>query len=208
MNNNENRTILFIGVGIIIGILISFALSPVMRYGGMMSWRTDSTLNQRWESTESIDRHFIEQMIPHHEDAIKMAELALKKAEHPEIKMLAEAIIENQTKENEEMRDWYQNWFTEAVPEAERFFGGGMMTWRGMYNGREGDIETLEKVTDFDKEFIEQMILHHQIALMMVQMIEVGTTRPEMITLAKNITEVQTREIIEMQNWYREWYQQ
>jgi len=32
-----------------------------------------------------VDRHFIEQMIPHHEDAIAMADIALTKAEHPEI---------------------------------------------------------------------------------------------------------------------------
>ena len=52
----------------------------------------------------SIDRHFIEQMIPHHDDAITMAELALTRAKRPEIKNLATAIVTAQTKENNQMR--------------------------------------------------------------------------------------------------------
>jgi len=35
-----------------------------------------------------MDRHFIEEMIPHHEDAVAMSELALTRAEHPELKQL------------------------------------------------------------------------------------------------------------------------
>ncbi|MDI6723160.1 MAG: DUF305 domain-containing protein [Methanobacterium sp.] len=35
---------------------------------------------------EDVNRHFIEKMIPHHEDAIAIADIALKKAEHQEIK--------------------------------------------------------------------------------------------------------------------------
>ncbi|MDZ4063562.1 MAG: DUF305 domain-containing protein, partial [Coriobacteriia bacterium] len=40
----------------------------------------------------NMDAMFIEQMIPHHDDAIAMAELALTRAEHPELKQLAEDI--------------------------------------------------------------------------------------------------------------------
>ena len=35
-------------------------------------------------------------MIDHHEGAIRMAKLALEQAEHPELRQLAEAIIEAQ----------------------------------------------------------------------------------------------------------------
>ena len=51
-----------------------------------------------------IDRHFIEQMIPHHEDAVLMAELALTKAEHPELRELAANIKGDQSREIDQMR--------------------------------------------------------------------------------------------------------
>ncbi|MFH0915163.1 MAG: DUF305 domain-containing protein, partial [bacterium] len=44
-----------------------------------------------------IDRHFIEEMIPHHEDAVAMAELALTEAEHPELRQLAANIRRDQS---------------------------------------------------------------------------------------------------------------
>jgi len=43
-------------------------------------------------------------IIPHHEGAVKMAELALKLAKHPEVKQLAEEIKRDQTREISQMR--------------------------------------------------------------------------------------------------------
>ncbi len=62
-----------------------------MGWGPMMSGRNfDESGGMRGSPlTSNIDRHFIEQMIPHHNDAILMAEIALEKAEHQEIKTLA-----------------------------------------------------------------------------------------------------------------------
>ena len=56
------------------------------------------------------------------------------------------------------------------------------------------------------KEFIEQMIPHHQMAIMMAQMLKSGTVRPEMQQLAENIITSQSKEIHDMQGWYRSWY--
>lgn len=58
-----------------------------------------------------IDRHFIEQMIPHHEDAVSMADLALARAEHDELRQLAEEIKRDQSREIDEMKDWYEDWY-------------------------------------------------------------------------------------------------
>jgi uncharacterized protein (DUF305 family) len=56
-----------------------------------------------------MSQHFIEMMIPHHEGAIAMADLALSKAKRPEIKQLAEAIKKDQTREIQQMQTWYRN---------------------------------------------------------------------------------------------------
>jgi uncharacterized protein (DUF305 family) len=50
------------------------------------------------------------------------------------------------------------------------------------------------------------MIPHHQLAIIMAQMLKAGTNRPEMLTLANNITESQSKEIEQMESWYKSWY--
>jgi uncharacterized protein (DUF305 family) len=62
------------------------------------------------EGTQPYDIRFIDAMIPHHEGAIAMAKEALQKAEKPEIKTLAEAIIQAQTAEIEQMKQWRTAW--------------------------------------------------------------------------------------------------
>jgi uncharacterized protein (DUF305 family) len=71
--------------------------------------------------------------------------------------------------------------------------------------GDETDITGLEKAGDFDKAFIDEMIPHHQMAVMMAQMLKSGTRRPEMIKLAEDIITAQTKEINEMRQWYKNW---
>jgi uncharacterized protein (DUF305 family) len=53
------------------------------------------------EGADDVDRAFAEAMIPHHEGAIEMAELARERGQHEEIKALAEDIIEAQAREIE-----------------------------------------------------------------------------------------------------------
>jgi uncharacterized protein (DUF305 family) len=213
MNNNQNNKILYGIGGIVIGLLLAGVFYPMMRYGGygMMNWRNNSSYDQRVsgnnQAASTIDKHFIEQMIPHHEGAIAMANLALQKAKRPEIKTLATAIIAAQTTEIQSMNGWYQDWFGSAVPKVSTgMMGGGMMSQSGMHMGGQEDMTALENASDFDKAFIEEMIPHHQLAIMMANMLQSGTNRPEMQLLAKNIISSQSKEIQQMQSWYVQWY--
>ncbi|MDQ3913311.1 MAG: DUF305 domain-containing protein [Actinomycetota bacterium] len=52
---------------------------------------------------EYSDKHFIDAMVPHHQGAVEMAEVALKNAEHKQIKQLAEDIVTAQEAEIEEL---------------------------------------------------------------------------------------------------------
>ena len=213
MNNNQNNKILYGIGGIVIGILLVSALTPMFRYGGygMMNWRSNSVSDQRVSGNTqvagTIDKHFIEQMIPHHDGAVAMANLALQKAKRPEIKTLATVIIAAQTTEIQSMNGWYQDWFGSTVPKVSTgMMGGGMMSQSGMHMGGQEDMTALENASDFDKAFIEEMIPHHQLAIMMANMLQSGTNRPEMQQLAKNIISSQSKEIQQMQAWYTQWY--
>lgn len=48
-------------------------------------------------------------MIPHHQDAIDMSELALKKATKPELKKFAQQVIAVQRREIEQYRGWLKS---------------------------------------------------------------------------------------------------
>ena len=191
--------------------------------------RTKAPAPQRGMMT-SLDQHFIEMMIPHHQGAIEMADLAISSAKRPEVKKLAEAIKQDQTREMQQMQTWYKQWYGKAVP-ATPMAGMGMTgmnqgtgqtpnsgtmgTGQGMTNmgmrrdmmGMEMDLEALKNAPDFDREFIRQMIPHHQMAVMMAQMVSNSSTHPEISTLAESITKSQSAEIQQMRQWYQTWYQ-
>jgi uncharacterized protein (DUF305 family) len=171
------------------------------------------------------DRHFIEMMIPHHEGAIAMAQLAPTRSKHAEVEQLAASIIKAQTSEINQMRTWYKNWYKTDVPVMPT--GKGMMGhhagMKGMpqHSGMKGmhqdgmsmggmsmavDLEALKQSDEFDREFIRQMIPHHQMAVQMAQMLLKHTNRPEMQDLARSIIKSQTAEIAQMQEWNQTWY--
>ena len=104
------------------------------------------------------------------------------------------------------MKSWYKTWYGKDVPAtAHNITGmGGMM--HGGIMGNSSDIEKLKSSNDFDKEFINEMIPHHQMAVMMAQMLQSTTQRQEMKQLASNIISAQTKEINNMRGWYEAWY--
>lgn len=205
MNNNQNSSVMYGIGGIVIGIVLAGIFFPMMRDGGMMSWGNNQNQIPQLVNVSPIDQHFIEQMIPHHDGAIAMANLALERTKRTEIKTLAQAIVGAQESENQQMKNWYRDWFGKEVSKGSAMMGG-MMSQGGMHMGSTQDIESLKNTADFDRAFIEQMIPHHQMAIMMARMLESGTDQPEMQQLAKNIISSQTKEIQQMQEWYTEWY--
>jgi uncharacterized protein (DUF305 family) len=189
------------------------AQSQMMPQGDMMMM-----MQAMMMAGEKTDRHFIEMMIPHHEGAVKMADLALKRSKRPEIRQLAESIKSDQTREIAQMKSWYKQWYGTEVPSAMTMMNQGDMKKPmgmpmtkpmgmplGMQNMMTGDLKALESAPDFDKAFIKEMIPHHKMALMMSSMI-IDSDRPEMRTLSTAIVQAQSTEIEQMRQWYKTWY--
>lgn len=158
----------------------------------------------------SADAHFIVMMIPHHEGAIAMADLALKRARHPEIRALAERIRTSQSQENAQMRRWYGQWFGGPVPAwpgPGRGWGMGMGPGMGMgMPGMGTSLLALRDAPDFDRAFLEQMIAHHRMGVMMASHAQWSTVHPELRELQAAMVKVQSQEIAQMEQWYRRWY--
>lgn len=205
MNNKMKYGLvgLLIGGVAVWGLMSTFASPSINGIMGL-------SVNSSAQNSDVLDAHFIEQMVPHHEDAITMAKLAQTKAKRTEVKQLAQNIIDSQSVEINQMKDWYKNWFGKDLPTGEEVMDmhGMMSNKSGMHmgiRGDESDISRLENAEDFDVAFVEHMIPHHQMAVMMASMLKNGTKRSEMKKLADDIISAQTKEIDQMRSWLQDW---
>jgi uncharacterized protein (DUF305 family) len=152
------------------------------------------------ENGKYSDKAFIDAMVPHHQGAIAMAEVALKNAEHEEIIQLSRNIISSQQAEIEELKSIKQEEFgTSNVPmemSPEQMRGMGMMM----------DPQQLANQKPFDEAFIDAMIPHHQSAIEMAQVALENSDNPKIKDLAQNIISAQQREIEQMTQWRQQWY--
>jgi uncharacterized protein (DUF305 family) len=60
----------------------------------------------------------------------------------------------------------------------------------------------------FDKEFLAEMIIHHEGAVAMAKQVLATSKRPELLQLANDIIAAQTKEIGMMQAWQKKWFNQ
>lgn len=165
--------------------------------------------------SQTMDQHFIVMMIPHHDGAIAMADLALTRARKPEIKALARSIKASQTQENAQMRTWYRQWFGGDVPSwttAGAMGMGGMGMGMGGAMGMGGgmgmgtSLAALKNAADFDRAFIEQMIPHHRMGVMMASMAQTNSQHPQLRAMQQAMVKAQSQEIEQMAQWYRQWF--
>lgn len=196
----KKEPILYGIIGLLVGIILTgfvAGYSVNHGYNGMMQMMG---VNNYHMNSSNVDKQFIEQMIPHHESAIAMAKLALQKTKHDEVKTLANNIITSQTAEINSMKQWYKDWYGTDVPtvSTNQMWGGGMMN-------SQASTDELSTASDFDKAFLSQMIEHHQMAVMMANMLSISTNRPEMKKLGNDIITAQNKEIGDMQQWQQQW---
>ena len=151
----------------------------------------------------SIDVAFAQGMIPHHAQAVEMSELAATNTSNPEVQALATEIIAAQGPEIELMTEWLTAWGAEVPdPEASmdenmEMAGGMMMSGMISYS----DFEKLRAARDaeFDRLYLELMILHHEGAIEMAQQELDGGDSPEAKELAQRIIDAQQAEITRME---------
>lgn len=145
------------------------------------------------------DKRFIDKMVPHHRSAVEMAEVALKNAEHREIKELSKNIVATQRAEITELKEAKKKEF--GTSEVSPGMGMGQMQGMGMMNGAD-----LANKKPFDRAFIDAMIPHHESAVEMAEAARERSDNPRIRALAENIVGAQRREIFLLRSWRDEWY--
>ena len=140
----------------------------------------------------AADTMFVMMMIPHHEQAIEMADLLLAKdGVEPRARELAEQIKAAQAPEIELMEGWLEDW---GVPGhdsdmGDMDHGGGMMS--------EDDMNALQSANGLvaTRLFLEGMIEHHDGAIEMAESVIESGQNPDVRDLAERIIVDQTAEI-------------
>jgi uncharacterized protein (DUF305 family) len=77
--------------------------APVDHYAKVMD---DMHKDMMIEPTGDVDVDFVRGMIPHHQGAVDMAKIVLEKGKDPEIRKLAQDVIDAQEREIKFMNDW------------------------------------------------------------------------------------------------------
>ncbi|MFF6995190.1 DUF305 domain-containing protein [Streptomyces sp. NPDC008313] len=147
----------------------------------------------------AADVAFAQGMIPHHRQAVEMADLAPGRAESAEVKKLASDIKEAQDPEIETLSGWLTSWgkvvpAEGAMDHSMHDMGsmGGMMTAE--------DMDSLKKASGkaFDTAFMEMMIKHHEGAVEMAKTEKTDGFFPGAKKMADAIITSQTAEISRM----------
>ena len=152
-----------------------------------------ATASSHTSSLKNLDMNeimFAQGMIPHHQQAIDMSNMALKNGASAEVKKLAKGIISAQKKEISQLKYWLKA--TNSSMTMDHDMGmNGMLSMN--------DLNALKKLRGgkFDAAFLKGMIAHHEGALEMVSMID-DTKNSEAKKIAIDIRKGQSAEITRM----------
>ncbi|MFT3660890.1 MAG: DUF305 domain-containing protein [Gordonia sp. (in: high G+C Gram-positive bacteria)] len=146
--------------------------------------------------TVAADVEFATMMIPHHSQAVEMADLVPSRTKNAWLTGFADEVKKAQQPEIDQMSAALKSW-GKPVPSVDADHSGhqmeGMMTPDQMAG--------LEKLSgaEFDREWITMMIAHHRGAVAMAKTELAQGQNPDMRTLAQEIIDSQTGEIAELE---------
>ncbi|GHF21889.1 lipoprotein [Streptomyces werraensis] len=145
----------------------------------------------------AADVAFAKGMIPHHRQAVEMADLAPERAQSPEVKKLAADIKKAQDPEIKTLSGWLTSWGEEVPAEGamDHSMHGGM---EGMMSAEEmTELENLSGKA-FDTAFMEMMIKHHEGAVEMAKTEQADGAYEPAKKMAGQIITSQSAEIEQM----------
>ena len=155
--------------GILLGIIAALVLAVVfmlagnsgtsMGHSGHGSGMTNEDATSEYSADELM---FAQMMIPHHEQAVTMSELALENTTNPDVIALATAIRDAQGPEIKQMQGWLGGKSESHMHDMEM---GGMLTKEELK-----ELASLKEAA-FDQMFLTAMIAHHEGAIEMASMI-------------------------------------
>lgn len=182
--------------------------SPMPQMGSMMSM---SMHTPQWDGNLPFDKWFLDNMIPHHQQAVMMSRMLFMHTQRAEMKTLGSDIVQAQMKEIEQMQIWRTQWFNQQ-PMAmhpgmmQNMTGIMKMDCSSMMDASSEQMPHNMMNMDIDLWFINNMIMHHQGALEMANAALKNAEHPEILALAQSIVTTQQKEIDQMKQFKTAWY--
>lgn len=146
------------------------------------------------DSHNQADVTFATEMIPHHRQAVAMADMALSKAADARVTRIARDVKNAQDPEITKMSSWLTEWGKPA-PTASSMTMEGMDHAAGMMSST--DMAGLGKASGkaFDRRWVQLMIKHHQGAVVSARTERTKGSYAAATALAQSIITSQTTEI-------------
>ena len=133
------------------------------------------------------EQAFLQAMVPHHQSAIEMADVAEKEAESSFVKELASSITSAQQKEIAQMRKIHERLYKSPLRPDERAHEAlGLSAEEAGMNHMDGGA-MLRGKRPFDRAFVDAMVPHHEGAIAMARAVLKETRDPEVRELAQRI---------------------
>ena len=137
------------------------------------------------------DVMFLQMMIPHHQQAIDISNIALKTSKDSELLALADTIIKAQTSEILQMQSWLQD------AKTTEDMGHSMSGMGGMLDDKELSALSAATGKNFDMLWLEGMIGHHDGAIHMATMIR-DASNSDIKTFGESVVKDQSAQIEQM----------
>lgn len=148
---------------------------------------------------KAVERAFLTTMVPHHESAIEMAELAKEQGRDPFVKKLADDILTTQEREIARMEAIHERRFRNKL---KRDPGGhdrlGLTAAEAGMTHDAQTMKALRSAEPFDRAFVDEMVPHHKGAIKMANVVLKSTRDVELRKLARAIVSTQQHEIEQM----------
>jgi uncharacterized protein (DUF305 family) len=176
------------------GMMGNGPMGPGAMGDGPMSGAVMGPMSGMHGSHVDSEFAYLTQMIPHHEEAVAAAEELLARSDRPEMKEFARSIIATQTAQIDEMKADLARWYPGRDTTAD-------------YTPMMRDLSQLAG-DELDKAFLQDMIPHHGMAVMMSQQLLARdlAEHQEVTDLATTIRDEQRAEITTMMHWLQSWF--
>lgn len=184
-----NRKVLILSVIAFVGV--SLGVSLVVGNGANNDSNMGMNHGAHSASMGGDEAMFLQMMIPHHQQAIVISDLAISISKNEDILKLAKQIKGAQDPEIDQMKSWLKAAGLGEDPGHSMHAMAGMLT--------DSQLEQLKNSTgkDFDRQFLSGMIAHHEGAVDMVGMIE-NSSDLKLRDFGKQINQSQSSEIAVM----------
>ncbi|CAI3796869.1 DUF305 domain-containing protein [Pseudarthrobacter sp. MM222] len=171
----------------------SSGTSMPMDHGSSSTSAPSSTAPASAAEHNAADVTFAQTMVPHHAQAVQMSETVLKKQDIPaDVTALATKIKASQGPEIDMMTGWLTSWNEPTMMPS-----GHSMT--GMMGDEDMTRLDAAQGTEAARLFLQQMIVHHEGAIMMAKTETTAGKNADAVKLSKDIVGAQEAEIQEMQ---------